>query len=162
MPKPVTLAKSQRLAALGILGRTSSSGRKKSPARADWYMSLRFQFAISQKGFVGPPAVNFGNHGNPESHEILQLYSFSKSGSKYLRTDSSQNPPHSAMRSVAPPASNGLPSQRTSFDQAWLILKRVAAAAAAAAPLSAVRRLTFVSDFLFMIMTPTPETSTFS
>src|ERR1700735_3606863 len=99
-------------------------------------MSLRFQFAISQNGLFGSPAVNFGNHGNPESHEILQLYSFSKVGSRYLRTDSSQNPPHSAMRSVAPPASNGLPSQRTSFDQEWLILKRDTPATATA-PLSA-------------------------
>src|SRR4051794_1776181 len=114
-----------------MFGSTSSSGRKKSPARADWYMSLRFQLAISQNGAFGPPAVNFGNQGNPLSHEILQLYCFSKSESRYLRTDSSQKPPHSAMRKVAPPASNGLPSQITSFDQLWLMLKQLAVAATA-------------------------------
>src|SRR6185437_10079406 len=113
-------------------------------------MSFRFQLAISQNGFFGPPAVNFGNHGNPESQEILQLYRFSKSCRMNLRTDSSQNPPHSAMRSVWPPASKGWPSQSTSFDQAWLTLNRGAAgaaAAAAAAPFSTLRRLRFVSSF---------------
>src|SRR6476660_7884668 len=120
-------------------------------------MSFRFQLAISQKGFFGPPAVNLGNHGNPESQEILQLYCFSKSCNMNLRTDSSQNPPHSAMRSVWPPASNGWPSQMTSFDQAWLILNKGAAAAAAAAPVSILRRLSFISFFLFIATSPTSE-----
>src|SRR5260370_35915506 len=118
-------------------------------------MLLGTELEIPRRGLLAPPAVNFGNHGNPESQEILQLYCFSKSCRMNLRTDSSQNPPHSAMRSVWPPASKGWPSQSTSLDQAWLILNS-GAAAAAVAPASTLRRLSFVSFLSFIAIRPTP------
>ncbi|MNV38353.1 hypothetical protein D3C71_1299020 [compost metagenome] len=83
---------------------------KKSPAPAVLNISGRFQLVMSSGGFFGPLATNFGNHGQVESYSILQLKSFAKSVSRYLCTSSPHGPPHSPMRSTAPPASKTEPS----------------------------------------------------
>ena len=49
---------------------------------------------MSQNGLFGPPAVNFGNHGNPESQEILQLYQLGAHAiDRGLSFDHGQNAP---------------------------------------------------------------------
>lgn len=73
MPILVYFEKSHRFAALGSEAASSSTGTKKSPARAVFVISGMFQLVRSSAGFFGPLATNFGNQGQVLSYWILQL-----------------------------------------------------------------------------------------